>query len=244
MNTASQQPDSLEPVAAYDAFAPYYKAYSKTRRRYLQKIEDIVIAHAGNVRSMLDVGAGDGSRALRVARLANIAQVVLLEPSAGMRAHCPEGAEIWPCRISDLPAAAPAFEFITCLWNVLGHLRDNQERELTLVRLRKLLAPGGAIFLDVCHRYNGAAYGWGRTFLRIGRDFFNPSEKHGDVVISWKAGESTIYTHGHLFTHMEIRSLCRFANLKIARRWVVSYETGKECRLSLSGHLLYQLTAA
>ena len=236
--------DVLPPIAAYDIFAPAYRSYSETRRAYLQKVEEIVISGISSAGSLLDIGAGDGRRALRIARSAGVARVVLLEPSAGMRAHCPEGVEIWSCRITDVPAAAPAFEIITCLWNVLGHLPDNRERTLTLDRTRKLLTPGGAVFLDVSHRYNGAAYGWGRTFLRMGRDFLNPSEKHGDVTISWKVGDKTVFTQGHLFTDAEIEGLCCSAGLKIARRWVVDYETGEECRLSLSGHLLYQLTAA
>jgi hypothetical protein len=78
----------------------------------------------------------------------------------------------------------------------------------------------------------------------MGRDFLNPSEKHGDVTISWKVGDKTVFTQGHLFTDAEIEGLCCSAGLKIARRWVVDYETGEECRLSLSGHLLYQLTVA
>src|SRR5689334_2854001 len=57
----------LAPIAAYDAFAPYYSAYASTRASYLQKIEDLVIAHAPAGASLLDVGAGDGNRALRIA---------------------------------------------------------------------------------------------------------------------------------------------------------------------------------
>ena len=234
----------LPPIAAYDIFAPAYQAYAESKRRYLQKVEEIVIDRIGSAGSLLDVGAGDGRRALRIARSARVGRVVLLEPSAGMRARCPDGVEIWPCRISEIHAAPPAFEVITCLWNVLGHLSDDRERALTLAAIGNLLAPGGAVFLDVSHRYNAAAYGWGRTLLRVAHDFFRPSEKHGDVVVSWKAGERTIYTQGHLFTHAEITSLCRFAGLKIARRWAIHYETGESCRCSLSGHLLYQLTSA
>jgi SAM-dependent methyltransferase len=236
----------LPPIAAYDIFASAYSSYAETRRAYLQKVEEIVIARIagrGPVAALFDVGAGDGRRALRIARSAGVGRVVLLEPSAGMRAQCPEGVEIWPCRISEVPAAVPAFDVITCLWNVLGHLRDSRERELTLYRIGKLLAPRGTVFLDVSHRYNAEAYGWEMTLLRISRNFFNPSERHGDVTITWKVGERTIYTHGHLFTHAEIKGLCRSAGLKIARRWVINYATGEECRLPLSGHLLYQLTA-
>jgi 2-polyprenyl-3-methyl-5-hydroxy-6-metoxy-1,4-benzoquinol methylase len=237
-------PGILPPIAAYDIFAPAYKSYAETRKAYLQKVEELVIGQLGSRATLLDVGAGDGSRALRIARAARVRRLVLLEPCAGMRALCPQGAEIWPCGILEVPASAPAFDAIICLWNVLGHLLDIRERVLALRRMRMLLAPGGMLFLDVSHRYNGAAYGWGRTSLRLVRDFLNPSEKHGDVLVSWKAGDRTVRTQGHVFTHAEIRSLCWSAGLKIDRRWVVNYETGEECRLSFRGHLLCQLTAA
>lgn len=245
MRCDSSAPGVLPPIAAYDIFAPAYRSWSETRRAYLRKVEEIVIGRMGRVASMLDVGAGDGTRALRIARAAGVGRLVLLEPSAGMRALCSQGGvEIWPYGILEVPAAAPAFDAITCLWNVIGHLPDNRERILALGRMKKLLAPGGMLFLDVSHRYNGAAYGWGKTSLRIVRDFFNPSEKHGNVMVSWKAGDRTVHTQGHVFTYAELKSLCGSAGLTIARRWVVNYETGEECRFLFRGHLLCQLTVA
>ncbi len=248
MSSPTALPENvLAPIEAYDIFAPAYRAYSETKRAYLRKVEEIVIGRIGDLPSrgsLLDVGAGDGSRALRIARCAGVGRVVLLEPSAGMRAQCPRDAEIWPVSIAEISAAAPCFEVIACLWNVIGHLANHGERQLMLARIAKLLAPGGAIFLDVSHRYNAAAYGWGRTWLRIVRDFFSPSETHGDVVVAWKIGASAVHTRGHLFTHAEITELCRSAGLTIARRWAIHYETGESCRCSLSGHLLYQLTSA
>src|SRR4051812_14034712 len=85
---------ALSPIAAYDELAPFYSAYANTRAPYLRKIEDVVIAHAPRAGSLLDVGAGDGSRALRIAQAAKLALVVLLEPSAGMRAQCSRGVEV------------------------------------------------------------------------------------------------------------------------------------------------------
>ena len=82
---------ALTSIAAYDVFAPFYSAYANTRAPYLRKVEDVVIAHAPTASSLLDVGAGDGSRALRIVQAANLRRVVLLEPSAGMRAQCPTG---------------------------------------------------------------------------------------------------------------------------------------------------------
>src|SRR6266849_2953412 len=136
----SEQRAELPPIVAYDAFAPHFKSYSETRKRYLRKVEEIVALHLGNVRSMLDVGAGDGNRALRIARSANVTRLVLMEPSAGMRALCRQDTEIWACDALEVPDQSSAFEVITCLWNVLGHVSGAEQRRLVLAKLKRLLA--------------------------------------------------------------------------------------------------------
>src|SRR5882724_9339437 len=47
-----QLPELVAPVAAYDAFAPRYRAYSERRKPYLHRVEEIVIAEAGTIRSL------------------------------------------------------------------------------------------------------------------------------------------------------------------------------------------------
>lgn len=235
---------ALSPIAAYDAFAPFYSAYANTRAPYLRKVEDVVIAHAPSAGSLLDVGAGDGSRALRITQAAKLARVVLLEPSAGMRAQCPQGVEVWPDSASEIPDSGLQFDVITCLWNVLGHLEGPQQRASALVQFRKMLSSQGKVFLDVSYRYNAESYGWGMTFLRMAGDFFLRSEKRGNVAVTWKAGEQMIHTTGHVFTHREIKRLVHSAGLKVLRRWIISYETGRESKLPIRGHLLYQLARA
>jgi SAM-dependent methyltransferase len=230
-------------VDAYDSIAPHYKPYSQSRSSYLRKVEDIVISQTGPAASLLDVGAGNGSRALRIAEGLGATRVVLVEPSAGMRANCPNDVEIWPCGAAVIPHLAEKFDVIVSLWNVLGHIQTAQERRHALSRMKNLIAPGGKIFLDVNHRYNGAAYGWPKTFVRLVHDFVFPSQRNGDVLVSWQVGGRTIRTQGHVFTQAEMRRLFRSSGLRVTRRWVVNYETGAEHRLPFFGQLLYQLTA-
>src|SRR5215510_6969311 len=77
----------LPPIEAYDAFAASYKSYAEGRRQYQQAIDRIVISRIRDAKSLLDAGAGDGSRALEIGRSAHVGRIVLLEPSSGMRAH-------------------------------------------------------------------------------------------------------------------------------------------------------------
>ncbi len=237
------KPEVLDPVAAYDAFAPFYAAYSAGRSCYLKKIEAIVIAHARGAQSLLDVGAGDGKRALRIAESLRIRKLVLLEPSAAMRAQCHEAVEFWDRPASRITEAGPSFDVITCLWNVLGHLADREERVDVLSKLKALLNPAGAIFLDVHHRYNAAAYGWTKTLLRMMHDWVGRSERHGDVTVSWQGGNRRILTYGHVFTQAEMDRLFRDAGLRVEAKWIVDYGSGGECKSPFRGNLLYQLQA-
>lgn len=210
----------------------------------MRTVEDIIIRHIPNSLSLLDVGAGNGSRALRIARSVNIERLVLLEPSEGMRALCAPGCEIWPYDPRNIPDKCPQFEAITCLWNVLGHIQGMEQRVLALSKLKRILAPGGVMFLDVSHRYNAASYGWSNTLRRMAGDLLLRSEKRGDVVVAWHAGGRFIRTYGHVFTHPEMKRLFSSAGLRIEERWVINYESGRERRLPVSGNLLYKLAGA
>ncbi len=233
----------LDPVVAYDALASCYKSLLESRREYLRKIEEIVVARIQGAESLLDVGAAEGTRTLRIAEAAKISRLVLLEPSAHMRSECDQQVEYWPCRASEIPETSSKFDVITCLWNVLGHLQNSDERSFVLSRLRGLLNPAGSIFLDVNHRYNAAAYGGTKTFLRMVHDLAFRSEKNGDVIVCWQLEDRDVRTRGHVFTQAELSGLFRTSGLTIKNRWVINYQDGLECKLSLFGNLLYQLVA-
>src|SRR5262245_179872 len=96
----------LPPIEAYDAFAASYKSYAEGRRQYQQAIDRIVISRIRDAKSLLDAGAGDGSRALEIGRSAHVGRIVLLEPSSGMRAHSAEGVESWQLRSQEIPTTA------------------------------------------------------------------------------------------------------------------------------------------
>ena len=83
----------LDPVTAYDAFAPYYQAYSERRLAYLKSVETIIGTYATGADSLLDVGAGDGSRISRIASSIKPREIVLVEPSKAMLARCNLRAE-------------------------------------------------------------------------------------------------------------------------------------------------------
>jgi len=248
-----------DPVVAYDRLSAHYSDLSRRREAYLLAIEREIISRTPpRGRSLLDVGAGDGTRALRIATQLRIGRVVLAEPSHKMISESiletMKRAEVWPLRAEDLgrrvldsggeaakvgAARAETFDVITCLWNVFGHIPNAQKRLRALHAIARLLAANGIFFLDVNHRYNVRSYGWFPTSARWIRDLFWHDENTGDVVAQWDTGDDCISTYGHVFMHREIAGLAHASGLDMKERIVVDYETGSRRRLAFQGNLLY-----
>ena len=205
---------------------------SEERRAYLEAIERLIVAAVPRgSRRILDIGAGVGRRALRIAQAAGLDEVTLLEPSTEMRKNWPGGVNAWPIRAGELHSQSGQFDVITCLWNVLGHIFPASARTEVLRQCARLLAPGGRIFVDVSHRYNARHYGLLPTAWRFVRG------GGGDVVVTWR--REGVSTAGHVFTGRQFAALCRAAGVAIERRFAVDYATGAVCRGSFQGHLLY-----
>ncbi|MGC2658111.1 MAG: class I SAM-dependent methyltransferase [Bryobacteraceae bacterium] len=235
----------LDPVLAYDRIAAFYPELSARRKAYLTGIEGLIVAEIPQAaKSLLDVGAGDGTRALRIGEATGITDLVLLEPSAAMRAHWPAHVRGWPIRAEDLHAQKGSFDVIICLWNVLGHIFPAINRVWVLRQCARLLSPNGLLFIDVNHRYNARCYGALPTALRALRDRLSPNEKNGDVISRWKVDGAIYAADGHVFTDAEFRRVTAEAGLSIKSQVAVDYETGDICRSSFSGNLFYVIQRA
>jgi SAM-dependent methyltransferase len=226
----------------YDALAPHYREIAQRREAYLAAVDRYVLEHAGPAGSVLDVGAGDGVRGMALARALGAQRVVLAEPSREMAARCRQLAPqaVWETTAESLPASDP-FDVILCLWNVLGHLADRSRRVAALQSMARLLAPGGALFVDVNNRHNTAAYGRLRVLGRRLLDFVAPDVRRGDAVYSWQVGGASLPAMGHLFTPAEVEGMLAESALRVRRRLAVDYATGKYSVSPFEGQLLYQL---
>lgn len=240
MNGATEGERSIP----YDELAAHYRSVSAARAAYLRAIEEIIIQRiTGAASSLLDVGSADGHRAMRIAESAHISNVVLVEPSAGMRKLCGQRTQavIWPLRAEELPDAEDRFSVITCLWNVLGHIETNQKRLTALTRMRRLLGDDGVIFIDVNNRYNAVNYGVLPTVGRMLYDLVAPSETNGDAQVTWTFGAQRIQSPTHVFTPREIATLLRDAGLIVKQKFAVDYRTGQVRRSTFAGQLLFEL---
>jgi SAM-dependent methyltransferase len=230
-----------DPVLAFERIGKHFAAVSRRREPYLRSVEDCILQRIpAGCGSLLDIGSGDGGRALRIAAEARIKRVVLVEPSVAMASPQKHQPEVWRCRAENLDPnqMRERFDVITCLWNVLGHVPAGA-RPIALTNIARLLAPDGTFFLDVNHRYNANAYGLLRTGLRWLRDRYQQSEKAGDVRATWKLPDATISTYGHVFTHAEMLRLSHLAGLELAERILIDYSNGRIRRWAFAGNLLY-----
>jgi len=232
----------LDPVSAYDRLAPLYARVADERRAYLDAVDRVIVAEVPpGSRSLLDVGAADGARAGRIARATGVQDLVLVEPSAAMRSHCPAEATVWAIRAEDLHSRQGSFDVITCLWNVLGHVFPASARVDVLRQFARLASPAGRVFIDVNHRYNARHYGAAATAMRFLRDRVAPGDANGDVTVRWDIEGVPCATSGHVFTHAEFARLARAAGLSIEKRFVIDYASGQVRRRSWEGNLLYVL---
>jgi SAM-dependent methyltransferase len=235
----------IDPVQAYDLISPQFPRLAQQRKRYLDTIDELIVNRVAGSRSLLDVGAGDGSRTTKIATEGNIESVVLLEPSREMARRSVEPREVWAIRAEeldgDLEFSSRRFDAIICLWNVLGHIRPASARLQVLSHLRKMLSSSGKLFVDVNHRYNARTYGNCRSALRFLYDRIRSSERNGDVTARWTFGDMRCATYGHVFTDGEMRQLSSQAGLKVEERIAVDYHTGEVTRSIYHGNLLYVL---
>jgi 2-polyprenyl-3-methyl-5-hydroxy-6-metoxy-1,4-benzoquinol methylase len=226
----------------YDALAPYYREYSGKKSAYLSAVDRFIVDHApSRPSSMLDVGSGDGVRAMALARQLGIPSVVLSDYSAEMAARCRSlgPSDVWQTSAQDLPETDRRFDIITCLWNVLGHLPNRASRITALARMKALLSDRGIIFFDVNNRHNAAAYGWWKVIGRIVVDAVHHDDRRGDASFDWRIGDKVFPAMGHLFTPSEIEAIIRKSGLQIGKRIAVHYTSGAVSRSALCGQLLY-----
>ena|SRR5882672_10484057 len=229
----------LDAVAAYDLVAPGYRELSERRRGYLDAVDAEIIRRVPQgAASLIDVGAGDGRRALAIAERAGLSRVVLVEPSTGMRELIPAGSEVWDERIESLSNSGRKFDVVLCLWNVLGHVPGRVLRVSALKNLARVCSAGGLIFLDVINRYNVVECGIEVVARRL------LSSGDGDVPVRWKTSAGEVETVGHVFSAKEMTTLLPEAGLVKVEQIVLNYETGRREVCTVAGNLLYVLKSA
>lgn len=227
---------------AYDAIAPMYEEYSSKRTLYLNKIDDLVISCLSPDMKLLDIGAGDGRRLLKITSASGIRDFIAVEPSPGMASLCKLAVRspVYELLAEDIDQISESeFDVVTALWNVFGHIPSSQNRIIALQHIKNKLKPGGILIVDVNNRHNAVAYGRVNVLKRRVIDFFGFKESRGDAAYEWKIGDQVFQGSGHLFTPSEIEGLFLQAGLNIRSRLSVDYATGAQSLSPYEGQLFY-----
>jgi SAM-dependent methyltransferase len=234
-------------IGAYDAIAPLYEEYSSKRQRYLDAVDELVIAELTPRMRLLDIGSGDGRRLAKIVRRSGVTDLVAVEPSREMARLCERNTGVKVYRVygehlDELDVGE--FDACTALWNIFGHMPSAEARLRTLANIRSKLRPGGKLILDVNNRHNALAYGKWTVFLRTVIDRLNFRESRGDASYEWKIGGQTFSASGHLFTAFEIERLFRRAGFTVLKRVSVNYASGEVSNSKYHGQLFYILSNA
>ncbi len=100
-----------------------------------------------------------------------------------------------------LPFSDKSFDWIISV-AAYHHILDKQGRQQAFRELRRVLKPGGEVFLTVWNR-------WQKDFMFKGKE----------VIVPWKIQNKQLMRHYYLFTYPEISKLLKSAGLAVIRAY-------------------------
>lgn len=140
-------------TAAYEAFAPFYDAYTHSydHHRWLANLEAIALDAGLRGHRLLDVACGTGKSFMPmlergyevVACDISPAMVELARRNSGL-----EPIDVFVADMRDLPVLG-TFDLATCLDDSLNYLLSDEELERALAGVAQNLRPGGLFIFDM-----------------------------------------------------------------------------------------------
>ncbi|OGK52686.1 hypothetical protein A3B02_02730 [Candidatus Roizmanbacteria bacterium RIFCSPLOWO2_01_FULL_42_14] len=231
----------------YDTFAPYYQEYAQSRTAYLEGINHVILNTIAQFQRpplhVLDIGSGDGARIQKLKERGRFGALTVIENSKNMADLCRSYTNMKTLEgdITNIELPPHSFDYITCLWNVLGHIDSKRSRHIALNKMALWLKPNGLVFVDVNNRYNYAQYGK-NAFLNMIKDIVHLDDSSGDISFQMhmKSGVD-IDARVHLFSPLEMDQSIRLSGLRVIHKYYVSYSSGKCVPSFLQGQLMYIL---
>lgn len=220
----------------YNKISKTYKAQSTKRLAYLNAIDYHVIETMKNksISSYLDVGSGDGRRALKIASELKVSDLTLLDDSDGML-DLLEDKEVNIQKTSFFDFNSDTtYDLITCLWNVLGHFPTKAHRLEFFKIADKLLNDNGLLIFDVNNRFNIAYYGFENVMNNL------IDERSNKDNVGWfTIGNNTVETKVYIHSPFDINEYLKDTSLKLFNTLFVNYETGDVEKTFFEGQLFY-----
>ena len=228
----------------YDNLAAGYRNYSQSRLLYLNAVDSVVNRYLSPNSSIIDFGSGDGVRIHNIAK--NItSELCLVENSYNMlmkiKAQYPKALILKQDFADTNFQTEKKYDVAVCLWNVLGHLGNEQRILKGLTNIRKSVCQNGIVILDVNNRHNISQYKR-QSVRNIIRYFFAYNFENGYVKFNISINGQNIPSYVHIFNKYEIEKLIDNAGFEIKSKFYINYANGKfECS-PLFGQLCYVLT--
>lgn len=228
----------------YDSLAPGYRNYSQSRLLYLNAVDSVVRQYLTPESSVIDFGSGDGVRVHNIAK--NItSKLCLVENSCNMITKIKDQyprALILNQDFADVNfQTGKKYDIAICLWNVLGHL-GNEQRVLTgLTNIRKTVRKNGIVILDINNRHNISQYKI-KAVKNIIKDVFTYKFANGDIKFNISINGQNIPSYVHIFNKHEIEKLIDAAGFEIKSGVYINYANGDIEKSPLFGQLCYVLT--
>lgn len=220
----------------YDSIANSYSEQSNKRLSYLNAVDDLVVDKMKSYSNLnyLDIGSGDGRRALKIARKLNLSKLSLLDDSTGMLKLLDDNkVTIHKVSFFDF-IINEKYDLITCLWNVLGHFPTKKHRLEFFSKVEKLLSKNGILLFDVNNRYNIYYYGFENVMNNLVNDRSN-NEDTGWFPLRNENNATKVYIHNPF----DIGEYLKNTSLKLIDTLFVNYETGKLEKTFFEGQLFY-----
>ena len=221
----------------YDKASDSYEAISASKSFYIAHIDSFIInqARTHQAREWLDVGSGDGKRLVSIIpHVTPDIRLTVVEPSPKMLrlskeslSHLGERVQYSQCSIEQF-GANQKYDFITCLWNVIGH---STEPLRFMQAIRSVKTPGGVVIFDCNNSFNISQYGTD-AMKNIIRSLIRPRD-----ILSFTLRLDEIKTTVKILNPHQVLLLLKQAGFTTYEFRYVSYQTGRSAS-KLSGQML------
>ena len=213
-------------VAAYNRLTNQYRRISLSRAGYLNAVDEHFLSLARDEGfDWLDIGSGDGVRALSLNRTLN-KNLSVLEPSKllpeNFRLEHPE-VQIFRQSAENL-SLKQEFDVVTMLWNVIGHV-DNLEA--CFAAIRDCLRPSGLLYFDANSALNIRRFG----IRNVSRNL----RHRRSVKFPWPDADSE--SEVEIFRQSFLRSALKATGFQ-TRFLFMDYENGQLVRNQFQGSVI------
>lgn len=215
----------------------YYENEKSEKASYMEAVNSFVAKNFEDG-PILDVGCGDGMRALKVFSEYK-SDIVGLDSCLEMCEKANQNGiknVLYENIISPSENMMSRFQgcfgTILCLWNVLGHIIHLEDRERAVRNMSELLTTRGILFVDVNNRLNMDQYGFFHSMRNGILGIFQ--KKKGIFMLPI----NNLITQVYLSTRGEFIDLLNSGGLCVERVIYINYRDGVVVNNPLHGQML------